>query len=111
MAERHCIGTVWAVAMPRRCAAFGAEEKVGDMAAVAGLLPHLCVALGAYAVGGEAGLRGKGAAAACLAVAAMTHRHAHRSEGRRDGQACVRTCRHRWRAYQKKKTKEPNRQT
>src|SRR3546814_8068513 len=84
MAELHCIGTVWAVAIPRRCAAFGAEEKVGDMAAVAGLLPHLCVALGAYAVGGEAGLRGKGAAAACLAVAAMTHRHAHRIAGAGD---------------------------
>src|SRR3546814_5376959 len=84
MAERHCIGTVWAVAIPRRCAAFGAEEKVGDMAAVADLLPHLCVALGAYAVGGEAGLRGKGAAAAFLAVAAMTQRHAPRIAGAGD---------------------------
>src|SRR3546814_17971001 len=76
MAARHCIGTVWAVAIPRRCAAFGAEEKVGDMAAVAGLLPHLCVALGAQSVGREAGLHGQGAADACPAVSDLNPPHA-----------------------------------
>src|SRR3546814_11801930 len=75
MAERHCIGTVWAVAIPRRCAAFGAEEKVGHMAAVAGLLPKLCVPLVAYAAVWEPGLSGTGAAPPRLAVAAMTQPH------------------------------------
>src|SRR3546814_15697413 len=55
MAERHCIGTVWAAAISRRCDVFVAEEQVGYMAALAGLLPHLCVAHVYTSVDGEAG--------------------------------------------------------
>src|SRR3546814_12833675 len=45
-----------------------------------------------------------------LAEAALRPLHVARSEERRVGKECVRTCRYRWSPYQSKKTKKPKQQ-
>lgn len=75
-----------AVVEPEGRAAFAAEEKIRDIAAVACLLPRLRLALGVDAISRETDLRGKGAAAARLAVAAVADRDAGRFAGAGDAE-------------------------
>src|SRR5690606_40245927 len=77
IAERDCIGVmIGPRPVPDARAAGAAKKEVGSVAAFAGELPHFrpVFALDADLLRGKAHLRGKGAAAARLALAAMAHR-------------------------------------
>lgn len=92
IAERDRVGVmIGPRAIPNARSAGWAEEEVGGVAAVAGILPQFGLALGAHLFGGEADLRGKGAAAARLALAAMAHRHADRLAGAGDADLAAAT--------------------
>lgn len=85
IAERHRIGImIGPCSVPDTRTGGAAKEEVGGIAAVAGVLPHLRFAFGADLLGGETNLRGKGASAPRLALAAMTGRHADRFARARD---------------------------
>src|SRR5690606_21143578 len=87
IAERYRIGLmIGPRPIPDARAAGAAKEKVGGVTALAGVLPHPCFffAIDADLLDGKTDLRGEGAAAARLALAAMADRHADRIAGAGD---------------------------